>query len=123
MRSTRSFLLVVGLVLLLAGLTAVAGCTQKNEQEFLGREVVGDDGAGAGGNNGEDVDTHHCLEAFNFLSSRCGAQFLDGDGNVIAQNDLVKACGEPKVRCIVDCYDKSSDCAAIGNCLEADCGL
>ena len=127
MRRPRSFSLVspfsVGLVFVLAVFIALAGCTQKNDQESLGRQAVVDEGAGPAGNDEGDADTHHCLEAFNYLSSRCGAQFLDSAGGVIGQNDLVEACGEPKVRCIVDCYDKSRDCATIGDCLEADCGL
>ncbi|MCZ7586450.1 MAG: hypothetical protein M5R36_25700 [Deltaproteobacteria bacterium] len=73
----------------LALLVAFAGCTSSGNDAPGARQGVGstapndeqdDDGGG---------DSQRCLEAFNDLSARCGAQFVDSDGAVIPLNDLL----------------------------------
>lgn len=68
-------------------------------------------------------DTTHCRDALNTSVSACGAQFVDGEGQVITQNELLGACGQDKVECVVGCWDEHPDCAEFRDCLGTDCGL
>lgn len=68
-------------------------------------------------------DTTHCRDALNTSVSACGAQFVDGAGRVITQNELLGACGQDKVECVVGCWDDHADCGEFRDCLGSDCGL
>ncbi len=72
---------------------------------------------------GATPDTTHCRDALNTSVSACGAQFVDGAGEVITQNELLGACGQDKVECVVGCWDAHGECDAFRDCLGTDCGL
>ncbi|MCL4233411.1 MAG: hypothetical protein KJ042_02715 [Deltaproteobacteria bacterium] len=59
----------------------------------------------------------------NASVSACGAQFVDSAGQVITQNELLGACGQDKVECVVGCWDENGECDAFRECLGTDCGL
>jgi len=101
-------------------LTLIPGCGKNRDETLSSRSVEvpsGDDGSG------DEPDYAGCLNVFDYIASQCGAQFYDSSGRLMTQNDLVKACGSPKVACAVECYNADKDCEKIRSCLTGSCGL
>lgn len=111
--------------ILLIGLATVwtpvfSGCGKDRNSGDSGRESQ-DDSNNAGDDEGPDYG--RCLRAFDYMTSQCGAQFSNEAGDPMSQNDLIAACGLPKVECAVACYEADENCDAIRPCLENTCGL
>jgi hypothetical protein len=111
------FVAVLAPIIILTGFPAC----QKNNDTSNTRNYSDDTDDDQGGGN--EPDYALCLQVFDDVTSRCGAQFYDKSGYLLTQNDLVKACGQPNVRCVVACYQAGSDCDLFRSCLKSSCRL
>ena len=120
------WLVVLALAAVLGG--AFAGCDDGGDDGNDTIVVDDDDDDDATGDDDDDSLTgeeyRRCQDAFNFLTAECNAQFVDGSGNVLTQNQLLAECPSDAGQCVVSCYEEIGECGdAIKACLAEDCRL